>query len=136
MNTKSIENFKAATGLVGNVEKMLTVAEGADKVKLFNKLSWLIGKGAALDNNDSEYAVNYANALTEVANALELSNEEIAAIPELQRAEQILANAPVTETPDEPVVDPDEPAVDPDEPVVDTEEEQTPEELSEIEVEE
>ncbi|MBO5948625.1 hypothetical protein J6Q66_07305 [bacterium] len=88
--------------------------------------------------------------MTEVANALELSNEEIAAIPELQRAEQILANAPVTETPDEPVVDPDEPAVDPDEPavdpdepavdpdepVVDTEEEQTPEELSEIEVEE
>jgi hypothetical protein len=143
MNTKSIENFKAATGLVGNVEKMLNVAEGVDKVKLFNKLSWLIGKGAALDNNDSEYAVNYANALTEVANALELSNEEIAAIPELQRVEQILDKTNAVETteepaagPDEPVVDPEEPTIDPDEPVVDPEEEQTPEELSEIEVEE
>ena len=85
------ENFRKATGLTIDVNNILCNCENdEERMKLYNKFSWMMQRGARLNNASSKPAKEYASAMNALVETVNLSQEEIAAKPELKQVFNII----------------------------------------------
>ena len=85
------KNFRKATGLNIDVNKILSNCKSDDeRIKLYDKFSWMMQRGARLNNASSKPAKEYASAMNSLVETVNLSEEEIAAKPELKQVFDII----------------------------------------------
>ena len=85
------ENFRKATGLNINVNDILCSCKSdEERKKLYDKFSWMMQRGARLNNASSKPAKEYASAMNSLVETVNLSEEEIAAKPELKQVFDII----------------------------------------------
>lgn len=85
------KNFKKATGLNIDVNKILSNCESdEERIKLYDKFSWMMQRGARLNNTASEEAKEYASAMNSLVETVNLSQEEIESKPELKQVFDII----------------------------------------------
>lgn len=85
------ENFRKATGLNIDVNKILSNCESdEERINLYDKFSWMMQRGARLNNSTSEEAKDYASAMNSLVETVNLSQEEIESKPELKQVFAII----------------------------------------------
>lgn len=84
------QRFREATGLTYDVEKLLNGASNENKLKLFKKLSWMVGKGAKVENPETDEAKEYALVMTEICDTIQLPKEIRETLPEMVFVNEII----------------------------------------------
>lgn len=91
------KNFRKATGLNIDVNKILCNCKSDDeRIKLYDKFSWMMQRGARLNNASSKPAKEYASAMNSLVETVNLSQEEIATKPELKQVFTIIESNSAT----------------------------------------
>ena len=69
--------YRKYTGILANIEKMISDAKTDEqKGKLFEKLSWSLRRGVITDNADADITKQYVELLTQIAEALQITEAE------------------------------------------------------------
>ena len=69
--------YRKYTGILADIEKMISDAKTDEqKGKLFEKLSWSLRRGVITDNADADITKQYVELLTQIAEALQITEAE------------------------------------------------------------
>ena len=69
--------YRKYTGISADIEKMISDAKTDEhKGKLLEKLSWSLRRGIITDNADSDITKQYVELLTQIAEALQITEAE------------------------------------------------------------
>lgn len=69
--------YRKYTGILADIEKMIADAKTDEqKGKLFEKLSWSLRRGVITDNADADITKQYVELLTQIAEALQITEAE------------------------------------------------------------